>query len=424
MRRMESDCQEGAVSPDGQISARELARALPAEEREDMEGGTTVDSGKLETHLAGKVRQAVEDVLNGLLDAEADERCGAKRYVRSPTRRDTRAGHYRRKLETRFGVVDLRIPKLRKLRLESAVVKRYRRKEASVEKALVEMYLAGVSIRRVRDITGALWGARVSPSTASELNRRIYGKLEAWRKAPIRGGHPYIFLDGIWLKRSWDGEAKKVALLVAAGVNRKGFRDILGVAEGIGEDAESWRGFLRGLRERGLDGVRLAVSDKCPGLIRALGEFFPEAAWQRCAAHFYRNVMSVVPRRKIGKAMALVKAVHAQETRAEARAKAEQAVAALKGMRLARAARLLREEASETLAYHAFPREHWRSLRTNNMLERLNREIRRRTRAVGAFPDGRSALMLAAARLRRVAAGDWGLRCYLDMKPLREPGGA
>jgi hypothetical protein len=146
----------------------------------------------------------------------------------------------------------------------------------------MEMYLAGVSVRRVEDITEALWGTRVSPSTVSELNGQLYERIEAWRNQPIEGRFAYVYLDGIWLKRSWGGEVKKVAVLVAIGVDQDGYRQILGVVEGAKEDAESWRQFLRHLKERGLTGVELFVSDKCLGLIEALGEFYPEAEWQRC----------------------------------------------------------------------------------------------------------------------------------------------
>ena len=258
----------------------------------------------------------------------------------------------------------------------------------------------------------------ISGTSGSELNQRIYGRIEEWRNAPIVGEHPYVFLDGLWLKRSWGGEVKNVSVLVAIGVNQDGFRDVLGVAEGTKEDAESWRSFLRYLKERGLKGVRLIVSDKCLGLVDASGEFFPEAAWQRCVVHFYRNVMSAVPTDKVKEVMAAVKAIHAQEDQAAAAGKAELVARKLEGMRLGKAARLVYEFVHETLAYYAFPREHWRSLRTNNPLERLNREIRRRTRVVGAFPDGQSALMLVSARLRHMTTTHWGLRRYLNMKLL------
>ena len=414
----ETICIDDVLSAAGCPRVPDVAPDLSDERREELKDVLTVDAGKVESHLAGKVRQAVEDVLNDLLDAEADERCGAKRYVRSADRQDTRAGHYRRSLETQAGRVELKVPKLRKLPLESAIIDRYRRKESSVEEALVEMYLAGVSVRRVEDITEALWGSRVSSSTVSELNQKIYGRIEEWRMAPIEDEHPYVFLDGLWLKRTWGGEVKNVSILVAIGVNRDGFRDIFGVAEGGREDAESWRVFLRHLKERGLKGVRLVVSDKCLGLTEALGDFFPEAAWQRCVVHFYRNVMTNVPRDKVKEVMSAVKAIHASEDREAAREKTAAVASKLVGMRLSKAARTVSEGVEETLAYYSFPREHWRSLRTNNPLERLNREIRRRTRVVGAFPDGESALMLVSARLRHMAGTHWGLRRYLNMKLL------
>ena len=227
------------------------------------------------------MRATVEETLNQLLDSEADRLCGAGRYERSAERVDTRAGSYPRQLETKAGEVTLKVPKLRTVPFESAIIGRYRRRESSVEEALVEMYLAGVSVRRVEDITEALWGTRVSGSTVSELNQKIYARIEAWRTRPIENEHAYVNLDGIWLKRSWGKKIKNVAVLVAIGVNQQGDREVLGVAEGAKEDSESWTGFLRQLKERGLRGVRLFISDKCLGLVGNLAEFYPEAGWQR-----------------------------------------------------------------------------------------------------------------------------------------------
>src|SRR6476469_8212094 len=190
-----------------------------------------IDEARIRDHLGEMVRGTVEQTLNALLDAEADRACGAGRYQRSPQRQDTRAGSYERQLQTKAGEVTLNVPRLRKLPLETAIIERYRRRESSVEEALIEMYLAGVSVRRVEDITEALWGTRVSPSTVSELNQKIYQQIEAWRNRPIERHYPYVFLDGIWLKRSWGGEVKNVAVLVAIGVADDGHRDILGVVE-------------------------------------------------------------------------------------------------------------------------------------------------------------------------------------------------
>ena len=258
-----------------------------------------VDEGQIKSQISEMVRDSVEETLNAMLDAEAERLVCAKRYERTDSRRDTRAGHYERNLDTNAGRVRLNIPKLRRLTFETAIIERYRRRESSVEEALVEMYLAGVSVRRVEDITEALWGTRVSSGTVSKLNQKIYEKIEAWRNRPICGEHAFVYLDGLSLKRSWGGEVQNVSVLVAIGVDSEGYREILGVEEGAKEDKVSWSNFLRHLKERGLKGVRLFISDKCLGLVEALGEFYPEASWQRCVVHFYRNVFTAVPKGKI-----------------------------------------------------------------------------------------------------------------------------
>jgi len=379
-----------------------------------------IDDAVIKNHLDQVVLSTVEQTLNALLDAEADQLCGARRYEHSPDRVDSRAGHYERQLHTKAGEVTLKMPKLRNLPFETAIIERYRRREVSVEEALVEMYFAGVSVRRVEDITQALWGTRVSPSTVSELNQKIAVQIEEWRHRRIEGQHPYVFLDGIWLKRSWGGEVKNVAILVAIGVNQEGFREVLGVMEGAKEDQASWQNFLRHLKDRGLQGVRVFISDKCLGLVESLASFYPDAHWQRCAVHFYRNVWTTVPTTKVREVAAMLKAIHAQEDLAAARAKAALVVTKLREMKLAQAAETVARGIEETLCYFHFPSEHWRSLRTNNPLERLMREIRRRTRAVGAFPDGNSALILVAARLRHVVGTKWGIKRYLDMGRLKD----
>jgi len=379
-----------------------------------------IDDGKIRSHLDEMVRSTVEETLNALLDAEADFLCGARKYERTEERKDTRAGSYDRQLHTKAGEVTLQVPKLRSLPFETAIIERYRRRETSVEEALVEMYLAGVSVRRVEDITQALWGTRVSASTVSDLNQKIYQQIEQWRQQPLVGDFPYVFLDGIWLKRSWGGEVKNVSVLVAIGVSQSGYRQILAVSEGAKEDKASWTEFLRGMKERGLKGVQLFVSDKCLGLVENLADFYPEAKWQRCVVHFYRNVWTAVPTGKVKEVAAMLKAIHAQEDAAAAAEKARLVVEKLRAMKLAKAAEIVANGIEETLSYYQLPPEHWRCLRTNNPLERLMREIRRRTRVVGSFPDGNSALMLVAARLRHVASTRWGTKRYLQMNRLAE----
>ena len=211
---------------------------------------------------------------------------------------------------------------------------------------------------------------------------------------------------------------RNLAVLVALAVRADGHREILGVVEGAKEDAASWRSFLRHLKQRGLHGVRLVISDKCLGLVEALGEVYPEAAWQRCVVHWYRNVFTAVPKGRVKEVAAMLKAIHAQEDRPAAEKKAQEVVAKLEGLRLSKAAGIVAAGVAETLTYMALPREHWTRIRTNNVLERLMREIRRRTRVVGNFPDGQAAVMLVAARLRHVAGTRWGTRRYLDMERL------
>ena len=199
-------------------------------------------------------------------------------------------------------------------------------------------------------------------------------------------------MGGIYLRRNWGGEYENVAILVAIAVNEDGFREVLGAAEGMKEDKASWVSFFQWLRGRGLDGVKLIVGDKCMGMLEAVGEVFPDAKYQRCVVHFYRNVFSVVPKSKAKIVAKMLKAIHAQENKKASREKAKAVVAELRAMKLKEAA--------------------------NNVIKRLNREIRRRTRVVGTFPDANSALMLVCARLRHVAGTQWGNKKYMNMKHL------
>lgn len=377
-----------------------------------------INEARVKDQLAEVVRGTVEETLNGMLDAEADAICKAGKHERSSERADYRSGYYNRNLETKAGKVKLKVPKLRTLPFDSAIIQRYRRREISVEEALVEMYLAGVSVRRVEDITEALWGTKVSASTVSKLNKKIYGRIDEWRNRPLSDEFPYVYLDGIYLKRTWAGEVRNVAILVAIGINSEGFTDILGAMEGAKEDHDSWLNFIKHLKSRGLKGVRLIISDKCLGLVESIAETFPEARWQRCTVHFYRNVFSKVPRKLMRDVADMLKAIHAQEDRDEAIKKAESVSTKLKEMKLPEAAKIIDTGIKETLSYYSFPAQHWRRIRTNNRLERLMKEIRRRTRVVGAFPDGESALMLVSARLRYVATKSWSARKYLNMELL------
>ena len=379
-----------------------------------------IDESEIRGHLDEMVRGTVEETLNAMLDAEADEMCNAQRYEHSPDRVDSRAGNYKRKLHTKAGEIEVKVPKLRKQTFETAIIERYRRRDISIEEAIVQMYLAGVSVRRVEDITEALWGTRVSSGTVSNLNKKVYKHIDRWRTQKIEGCFAYVYLDGIVLKRSWGGEIKNVSVLAAIGVDSDGYRRILGVSEGHKEDKAGWMGFLKELKKRGLTGVRLMISDACLGLVESIAEVFPEADWQRCCVHFYRNVFSHVPRGKMREVAAMLKAIHAQENREAAESKAKDVVNKLKLMKLKTAAELVEKSIHETFAYFAYPPQHWLKIKTNNPMERLLKEARRRTKVVGAFPDGNSALMLVAARLRHVSSTTWGTRKYMNMKLINE----
>ncbi len=263
-----------------------------SDKQKELNNVIRIDEARIKDHLGEMVRGTVEEALNAMLDAEADQLCGAGRYERS--------------LHIKAGPVKLKMPKLRKQAFETAIIERYQRRESSVEEALIEIYLAGVSVRRVEDITEALWGTRVSPGTVSNHNKKIYAKIEQWCQRPIEGNHPYLYLDGIVMKRTWAGEVRNVSLLVASAVNSEGYRQILGIKEGAKEDKSGWSSFLRHLIDRGLSGVQLIISDACRGLIESIEEYLPEARWQRCmvrskgkrftgsfsAPSRYRNVFS------------------------------------------------------------------------------------------------------------------------------------
>ena len=277
------------------------------------------------------------------------------------------------------------------------------------EEAIIEMYLAGVSTRRIEDVSETLWGAGVSAGTVSNLNDKAFKAVDEWRCRPLTCEYPHISIDGIYLKRSWGGSYENVAVMVAIGVNGDGYREVVGCAEGFTESKECWRGFLSWLKSRGLRGVLMFTGDKAAGMVGSIAEVFPGARYQHCTARFYRNAPAKVPKSKRSRVAAMLKAIHAMKSREASAAKAESVAAELESMRLKEAAKVVREGFAETLTYREMPREHWRRIRTNNAIERLNREIRRRTRVVGTFPDGKSALMLVAARLKYVIDGEWGL---------------
>lgn len=278
----------------------------------------------IHTELKDLVKNSVEETLNAMLDAEADKLVQAERYARDEQRKGYRAGHYDRSFSTTAGNVNLRMPKLKGITFETAIIERYKRRETSVEEALIEMYLAGVSVRRVEDITEALWGTKVSPGTISNLNKKAYSHIDAWRNRSLAGKtYPYVYVDGIYLKRCWGGEFENISILIAIGVSDDGYREIIGASEGLKEDLDSWKNSFVELKSRGLEHVKLIIGDKALGMVEAVGQVFPKAKYQRCTVHFYRNVLSVVPKQKVADVVKMLKAIHAQEDKAAAMEKAD-----------------------------------------------------------------------------------------------------
>ena len=282
------------------------------------------------------------------------------------------------------------------------------------------MCLAVVSTRQVDDTGQLLWGDRMPSRTLSDKLKRVYAEIDEWRTRPLGDEYPYVFVDGVWHKHSRGGSVGNVSVLVAIGVGKDGHREVIGVAEGMREDSAGWGQFFRGMIERGLKGVRLVVGDRCAGSVATVDSMPPKARCQRCMVHFLRNVLSKVPPGRREWASAALKAVFAMESRESALDKAGTVAAEMEARRLKAAANCLREGIGETTTYllPGFPDGHRRRIRTNDMIERLNREIRRRMRVVGSFPDGNGALMLVCARIRYVTANEWSNRRYLDMSRL------
>lgn len=373
------------------------------------------DEDEIQSYLAESVKNAVRDVFEAVMEAEAQEMLQARPYERTTTRRDYRNGKRQRKLVTRVGEVELSVPRLRTVPFQSQIIDRYKRMECSLEEALIEMYLQGISTRKIAGITEELLGTPVSAGRMSRLNHKVYDKLKAWRERPLEKTYPYLYLDGTVIKARWAGSVEKVSLLVAVGVSESGHREILACELGSTESTESWLGLLRGLKRRGVRVVNLVIADAHAGIHAAIERCFAKADYQRCIFHFINNVLTQVPRKKQKSVAAALKAIFAQESETEARAKAARFMEQ-NAKRLPQAVKTLRGGLSDALTYYRYPEGHWRRIRTNNPLERLLLEVKRRLKVVGAFPDPESALMLAVARLKWMQESQWGSRRYLDME--------
>jgi transposase-like protein len=317
-----------------------------------------------------EIRGAVKAVLEEILEAEITTHLGAAPSERTEGRRGFRNGSYTRGLLSRVGALEIDVPRDRKGTFRPGVFERYRRMESPLEEALLRAYLEGVSTRRVGDIAEALVGEGISAATVSRLNGRLSERLQEWRERPLLGAYPYLYLDGISLTVRWGGSCERVSVLVAIGVTQEGFREVLACGAGFRESEESWRGLFRSLTERGLQGVRLVISDACSGLKAAVSDFLPGAHWQRGTVHVMRNVLDKVPQSRRTEVAAALKTIWHQESVEEARHKATRVIEQFQKS-LPAAMRTLEGVLEDSLTFYRFPREHWKMLRTNNPLERL-----------------------------------------------------
>jgi transposase-like protein len=308
------------------------------------------------------------------------------------------------------------VPRDREGQFLTEVFERYQRMTGSLEEAILEMYLQGVSTRKVAAITEGLTKVKVGKDAVSRIAKRLGDELEAWRQTPLTLGYPYVYLDAIYLKVNWGGRVGELALLVAIGVNEAGYREVLAVEPAGAERKEAYQQMLRGLLDRGLRGVELVISDDHESIKAAVGTELPGAKWQRCVAHFERNILSHVPRQESKELAADLKAVLAVSREETAWALAQAFVERWQ-KRFPSAVKVFERGLDGALTFLQFPTSHHRLIRTTNVLERLNRETKRRTRVVGVFPNETSAVNLATTVMLR-ASEDWALRKYLDMAPL------
>jgi transposase-like protein len=355
---------------------------------------------QLEETSPDLLRVMVKDFAEALMSADADAVCGAGYGERTRERVNRRNGYRERDWDTRVGTVELAVPKLREgSYFPDWLLQPRRRAEQAFVSVIADAYLAGVSTRRVEKLVQQLGVERMSKSQVSRLASSLDQIVEDFRTRPLDGApYAYVTLDALVVKCREGGRTVNVCVVHAVGVNRDGFRESLGLDVVTAEDGAAWLAYVRGLVARGLTGVKLVSSDAHPGLVDAIAATLPGASWQRCRTHFMRNLLTRVPKSAQGFVATMVRTIFAQPDAATVREQHARIVAQL-ATRFPEAAALLDEAGPDLLAFTGFPKEHWRQLWSNNSLERLNKEIRRRTDVVGIFPDRASIVRLVGAVL-------------------------
>jgi putative transposase len=365
------------------------------------------------------LRPLVRVALQEVLEAEMTEAVGAAKSQRNGERVGYRSGYYTRKLVTRVGSVELRVPQDRQGRFSTEVFERYQRSEKALVGALVEMYVQGVSTRKVKAISEELCGHEFSASTVSELNKKLDSELERFAKRRLEEEYLYVVLDARYERVRDNGVVKNRAVLVAIGIDWQGRRRVIGVELANRESATSWKEFLAGLKERGLRGVRLVVSDSHEGLRQAVAEILTEAAWQRCYVHFLRNALDYLPRKNPDDCLTELRWLYDRRDVNEAR---QDLSAWLKrwSEKYPKLCGWVEENIEQTWTFYRLPREHHKHFKSTNMLERLNQELKRRTHVIRIFPNEASCLRLIRA-LASETDDEWlDGACYLNMEALRE----
>jgi putative transposase len=358
--------------------------------------GNAADVKKLLEESADPIREVVRETIQQILECEMDEAIGARRGERSEDRLSHRSGYYERSFITRVGKLELRIPQDRKGLFRTELFERYQRSEKALFAALSEMYIQGVSTRKVKAITEELCGHSFSASSISDITRKLDEQLEAFAKRPLEEAYPYVILDARYERIREHGTIQSRAVLIAIGINHDGRRCILGVELAPKESRNSWSEFLLGLRQRGLHGVEFVVSDDHAGLKAAIREVLTEAAWQRCYVHFLRNALDYLPRRGDHDCLQELRWIFSRRDLGEARRDLAAWIAKWEG-KYAKLCDWVEENIEETLTFYRLPAEHHKHLKSTNMLERLNEEIKRRTRVVRIFPNDASCLRLVRA---------------------------
>ena len=355
---------------------------------------------QLEEASPDLLRAMVKEFAEALMSADADVLCGAGYGERSPERLNRRNGYRGRDWDTRVGSIELAVPKLREgSYFPDWLLQPRRRAEQAFVSVIADAYLAGVSTRRVEKLVQQLGVERMSKSQVSRLAQSLDGIVEDFRTRPLDGGpYPYVTFDALVVKCREGGRTVNVCVVHAVGVNGDGFRESFGLDVVTAEDGAAWLAFLRSLVARGLSGVRLATSDAHPGLVDAIAATLPGAAWQRCRTHAMRNLLTRVPKSTQSFVATMVRTIFAQPDAATVHEQYRRIVDQLQ-TRFPEAAALLEEAAVDLLAFTSFPKEHWRQLWSNNSLERLNKEIRRRTDVVGIFPNRAAVIRLIGAVL-------------------------